>query len=181
MRADQQLQVLAEHEIPDSSSKEIADLLEVCFPATFDGRTYYKQLPHFRLLWWRGGTLVAQLGIDSRVVNVDTRILKIFGVIDLCVHPEHRSSGMASQMLSRVEEIARLHDRDHLVLMADRHDVYLKCGFVRVEPAFVTWLAIDERKTVDVFHRDLSDCFLVKPLSSEAWPAGEIDMLGYLF
>lgn len=181
MCADQQLQMLAEHEIPDSLSEEIAGLLGVCFPNTFEGRSYYKQLPHFRLLFRIGGKLVAQLGIDSRMINVDARILRIFGVIDLCVHPDHRRAGIASQLLSKAEEIARVHHRDHVVLMADRHDLYLRCGFLRVEPAPTKWLAIDDRKTVDVFQRDLADCFMIKPLSGQSWPGGEIDLLGYLF
>ncbi len=181
MPADSRLQILPEHEIPDSLCGEIAGLLETCFPGTFEARIYCKQLPHFRLLFWTDGKLVAQLGIDSRVINVDGRILKIFGVIDLCVHPEHRGRGIASQLLSKAEEIARSSHRDFLVLMGDRHDLYLRSGFLRVEPAVTRWLAIDERRTVDVFLRDLSDCFLVKSLSGQPWPAGEIDLLGYLF
>jgi GNAT superfamily N-acetyltransferase len=177
-----EIQVLIEHEIPAETIAEIAGLLELCFPNTFEGRAFCKQLPHFRLLLWDRGVLTGQLGVDSRVIHIDGRmILKIFGIIDLCVHPQQRGSGMASLLLSKAEEIGRMYDRDFLVLMADRHDVYLKAGFTRVEPASTKWLAIDELKSVEVIRRNLADCFLVKPLSAQTWPCGEIDMLGYLF
>lgn len=175
------IQLLPEYEIPSSLHVEIGRLLDLCFPDTFEGRTYYKQLPHFRLLAWQAGKLAGQLGIDSRVINIEGQVIKIFGIIDLCVHPQERGAGLATCLLSRAEEIARLHGRDHLVLMADRHDLYLKAGFTRVQPALTKWLAIDGRKSMGMIQRDLAECFLVKPLSPRPWPSGEIDLLGYLF
>jgi hypothetical protein len=65
--------------------------------------------------------------------------------------------------------------------MADRHDLYLKEGYDRVQPALTKWLAIEDRQSVGLMTRDLSDCFMVKPLTEKRWPAGMIDMLGYLF
>ncbi|WP_367874915.1 GNAT family N-acetyltransferase [Luteolibacter sp. Populi] len=176
-----QVQELIEHEIPVAIQADIARLLELCFPNTFEGRTYYKQLPDFRLLLWNRGILAGQLGIDSRMVNIGGDILRVFGIIDLCVHPQQRGEGIASLLLSKAEKIGQLHDRDFLVLMADRHEVYMKSGFTRVEPAHTKWLGIDERKSAGVIQRDLGDCFLIKPLSNRPWPSGEIDMLGYLF
>jgi len=32
-----------------------------------------------------------------------------------------------------------------------------------------------------VTERDLSDCFLIKPLRHEDWPEGQIDLVGCLF
>lgn len=179
--SSQRIQLYAEHEIPSSLQIEIGRLLDLCFPDTFEGRTYYKQLPHFRLLLWKAGELVGQLGVDSRVINIEGNVLGIFGIIDLCVHPREQGVGIASSLLSKVEEIGRLYHRDHLVLMADRHDLYIRSGFNRVEPALTKWLAIDDRKSVSVIQRDMAGCFLIKPLSTQPWPSGEIDMLGYLF
>jgi len=154
---------------------------EECFPETFEGRTYFKQLPHVRLLAKEGESIVGQVGIDGRVVNVEGTSVSIFGLIDLAVHPARRGKRVGTLLLAEAERIARVCEREFLVLMANRHDLYLKEGYVRVQPALTKWLAIEDRQSVELTDQDLGDCFLVKPLTERTWPAGKIDMLGYLF
>lgn len=156
-------------------------LLETCFPATFEGRTYFKQLPHFRLIALEGDSVLGQLGIDCRIMNVGGQILNIFGGIDLCVHPDRRGSGVASKLLVAAEKIAMNSSQDFMVLLADQHDLYEQHGYQHVQPAKTKWLAIEERKSIKLIERDLGDCFMVKSLSEKLWPSGEIDFLGYLF
>lgn len=156
-------------------------LLDECFPDTFEGRTYFKQLPHVRLLAMDGELLVGQVGIDGRIINVEGTTVSIFGLIDMAVHPSRRGKGVGTLLLVQAERIARAYEREFLVLMADRHDLYLKEGFTRVQPALTKWLAIEDRHSVELMTRDLSDCFMAKPLTERTWPMGIIDMLGYLF
>lgn len=172
---------LPEYAISAEVCSQLRILLDQCFPDTFEGRTYYKQLPHVRLLAMDEGSVVAQVGIDGRVVTVGDTIVSIFGLIDLAVHPARRGKRIAAQLLTEAERIARAGEREFLVLMADRHDLYLKEGYDRVQPVLAKWLAIEDRKSVKLMTRDLSDCFMVKPLTEKSWPAGTIDMLGYLF
>ncbi len=123
-----------EHAISGEVRSQLRTLLDACFPGTLKGRTYFKQLPHMRLLAMDGGSVVGQVGVDGRVVNVGGTLVSIFGLIDLAV-----------------------------------------------QPAFTQWLAIEDRQSVELTDQDLSDCFLAKPLTEKTWPAGRIDMLGYLF
>lgn len=119
------------------------------------------------------------MGIDARIVNVGGEALSIFGVVDLCVRSKRRREGIASALLKKVEELA--HKRDFLVLMADDDRLYCRHGYYRVTPARTCWLAIEDRTSYGLIERDLSDCFMVKPLSNRHWPSGRIDLLGYLF
>jgi predicted N-acetyltransferase YhbS len=172
---------MPEHAISAEVCSQLQMLLDQCFPGTFAGRTYFKQLPHFRLLAMLEGSLVAQVGIDGRVVNVGGTIVSIFGLVDVAVHPAQRGKRIAAQLLAEAERMARAGKREFLVLMADRHDLYLREGYDRVQPALTEWLAVEDRRSVELMTRDLSDCFMVKPLTETSWPAGTIDMLGYLF
>ena len=169
----------SEFEIPPRFLIPLSQLLDMCFPDTFDGRTYFKQRPHHRLIALHGETLIAQVGIDFRVVNVAGVTLNVCGLIDLCVHPDHRNAGLAGSLLEVAQEMAR--NVDFLVLMADRHDLYLRQGYERLLAAPTKWLAIEDRSSIAVIERDMSDCFMVKPLADRKWPPGQIDMLGYLF
>ena len=173
--------VLPEYAISAEVGSQLQILLDQCFPDIFEGRTYFKQLPHVRLLAMDEGSVVAQVGIDARVVTVGGTTVSIFGLIDLAVHPASRGKRIGTQLLAEAERIACAGEREFLVAMADRHDLYLKQGYDRVQPALTKWLAIEDRQSVELMTRDLSNCFMVKPLTEKSWPAGTIDMLGYIF
>ncbi|OKH87724.1 acetyltransferase [Thalassospira sp. TSL5-1] len=175
------MQYIPEYEITAQNTTALATLLDNCFPDTFDGRTYFKQLPHFRYLAFDGETLIGQMGVDHRVIRVAGEIIKIFGIIDLCAAQTHRNAGIATKLLEQLEGLATPSNVDFLVLMGDIDTLYLKNGFQHVTPAPTKWLAIEDIETFSVIERDLSDCFLVKPLTNKHWPGGQIDMLGYLF
>lgn len=181
MANDYNVKGITEYEIDTKTATQIVALLDESFPDTFDGRTYFKQLPHFRYLVFERETLIAQLGVDHRVIRAGGKIIRIFGIIDLCVTPAHRGFGLAANLLKQVESLAGASNVDFLVLMGDVDTLYVANGFHHVHPAITKWLAVEDVESVSVIERDLEDCFLVKPLRGENWPAGQIDMLGYLF
>ncbi len=174
------LQALAEDALDGAARRATIALLRQCFPAFFDDRPYFKQLPHWRLLARLDGELVGHVGVDHRVVRVGDVALRIFGLIDLCVAPQKRSSGISREMIRCVEERARLAEVPHLVLFADDDRLYARCGFRGID-ADVRWLAIDDHRTLGIQEEQLSDTMMVKDLAGAPWPAGEVDMLGYLF
>ena len=170
----------------DSSSRSstdhthaIVELLEQCFPGVFEGRSFYKQQPHSRILAFNDDQLIAHVALDRRVVNVGGRLLKITGIIDLCVTEPFRGRGIGSDLLQRVEESSQ--DRDFIILYADKPNLYASAGFTTLENAMTRWLAIDKLESVGVVERELSDCFMYKTINEKTWPSGKIDLLGYLF
>ena len=82
-------------------------------------------------------------------------------------------------MLQSVEEYS--NDRDFVVLMSDDQQFYKKSGDTSLKPELTRWLAIHELQSHSIMERDLSDCFMYKPLGKKKWPSGKIDLLGYLF
>lgn len=85
-----QVVAIPEYAITGEVRRQLQVLLDECFPETFDGRTYFKQLPHLRLLAMDGESVAGQVGIDGRIVNVGGTVVSIFGLIDLAVHPARR-------------------------------------------------------------------------------------------
>lgn len=175
------IQTFAEPNIPTPIQQQLKTLLNSAFPGFFDGRIYFKQLPHRRLIVQDSEIVVAQVGLDYRVIRVGDQVFPIAGLIDLCVQADLRGQGLGSKLLKEAELQAREAGVAFMILMADRHDLYEAHNFQRVEPAVTKWLAIEERASVSLIERDLSNCFMAKALKREPWPQGVIDLLGYLF
>ncbi|WP_172299989.1 GNAT family N-acetyltransferase [Pseudoruegeria sp. HB172150] len=157
----------------------LVKLLDDCFSATFDGRTFYKQQPHHRLLAFENDRLVGHVGLDFRVITVGGTLYEIVGIIDLCVAADRRGLKIGTALV-RASETFDV-GRDFSLLFADDHRVYEANGYQRIVPAHTRWLAIDELRSHSVIERDLHDCFMAKSLGTTPWPRGEIDLLGYLF
>ena len=87
---------VAEPEIGGDVRQQIQALLQLCFPG-FPGRTYFKLPPHFRYLAMADGGLVAQMGVELRVIRAGRTVLRTFGVSDLCVRTSERSHGLAGR------------------------------------------------------------------------------------
>ena len=178
---DETIEQVLEMSLIGPQEERIADLLDQCFPDTFEGRSYYKQAPHSRLLLRQSGRLIGHAGLDHRVIRVGETVTRVTGIVDLCVDPDHDRVGRGSALLTFAENFARRGQTDHMILFADRADLYARNGYRAVGPAMVTWLAIDERASHSIQRRDFSGTFMTKALSDEPFPLGEIDLLGYLF
>ena len=157
----------------------LAELLDKAFPSVFKGRTFYKQQPHRRLLAFEEERLVGHVGLDLRVITIGGALYEIVGLIDLCVVTDMRRKAVGSALINASEDVGIGHD--FAVLFADDRRIYEANGYKRITPALTRWLAIDELQSHSVIERDLSGCFIAKPLGSRRWPGGKIDLLGHLF
>lgn len=173
--------VIAETAIDATVERDLARLLEVCFPGTFEGRTYFKQLPHARLIQRHDGEVVGQLGLDHRVIRVDGDVLRVLGIIDLCVAPHLRRGGRASALLEAAAQVAAKARAEFTILFADNPGVYARNGYRPVKPAMIRWLAVEDRRSCSVQERDFSGTLMVRPVAGAEFPRGPIDLLGYLF
>ena len=157
----------------------LTDLLERAFPGMFEGRTFFKQQPHGRLLAFSGTRLVGHVAYDLRVITVGGAPFEILGIIDLCVASDKRGTGIGSALMRAVLKSGQ--GRDFAVLCTENPEFYRTLGFTNVSPAPTRWFAIESLQSHSVIERDLSDCLMIKPLGRRVWPAGKIDLLGYLF
>jgi GNAT superfamily N-acetyltransferase len=172
---------VAEHMLTRHDQDQLLPLLKECFPEHFHQRIWFKQLPRFRFLTYEGDRLVAQVGVEHRVIQLGNRDLRpIFGVIDLCVHPQHRNRGLADALLDRVETLAREQAIDFVVLFADDARLYRKRGYQHVDND-LRYMGISEGNTVGVLEGSFPDVMLVKQIGEAKWEPGRVDLLGYLF
>ena len=157
----------------------VAGLLDACFGGAHGGRTFFKQVPHRRLLAWSGGGLVGHVGMDLRAVRVGEAVVHVLGIVDLCVAPAARRRGIGAALLHEAEN--RAGGQSFALAMADDPRLCRRAGYSLIHAADVTFLAIDGLRCHSVVRRDLSEIFMVKRLAGNAWPDGPIDLLGHLF
>ena len=172
--------VINDYEITSADRETLRCLLNCCFPNYFTQREYFKQTPKFRYLVWDDKRLVAQMGIEDRIISIDGKSTRIFGVIDLCVELTYRSNLIATSLLNRLETLGRRFNFDFIILFADDHRLYHKNGYISVDNT-CKWLAIEEHISIGVFRDKLADSFMIKKIGAKSWSTGEVDLLGYLF
>ena len=169
-----------EYNLTQGETTQLNDLLKTSFPGLFENRIYMKQLPHFRLLVKNNDKIIAQTGVDYRVVRVGDKVFRVFGVIDLCVESSFRKRKIAEKLLDEVFSLIKKNYGDFIVLFADDHRLYKRLGY-QLKKNKCTWLGVDEHKTVGIIEDVLDDCLMVKEVSGQKWPEGKFDMLGYLY
>ena len=175
-----QTETLQEYEIGPELQDQIIHLRNRCFPEYQRERSYYKQIPHFRMLVLDQDRVIAQMGVDHRVISVGKRPVRIFGIIDLCVDTKVRGKGIASELIDRATDLASSHEIDFLFLLADDHRVYKNSGFVTVDEV-CQWLRIHDHCNYGVAMERMTDTMMFKKIGSKDWPAGPVDLLGYMF
>lgn len=129
---------------------------------------------------WTDGTLLAQMGVEHRVITNTGIAVRIFGLIDLCVTASHRGEKIATTLLQQVEALGRSNSVDFLLLFADDARLYLENGYERANNT-CRWMKVDEHQTLGIGEESMSDCMLIKQIGEQKWQTGIVDLLGYLF
>lgn len=179
MKKEMKIEIVAEHKVDQGVHKQLYSLLGQSFP-DYPERSYYKLLPQFRYLVWAGDKLVAQMGVEHRVINMDGHCVRVFGIIDLCVAPEYRIRKIATTLLRQVEALAQSSDVDFLILFANDHRLYHSNGYDRVVNV-CRYVMVNEHQTLGIGERSFEECMMVKPIRHKKWQDGLVDMLGYVF
>ncbi|WP_456271928.1 GNAT family N-acetyltransferase [Bacillus sp. AK031] len=172
-----------EYEIDLQKSAEIQRLLTECFPGIYpENRIFFKQAPHFRLLVHdEKDVLVGQAGLDYRVMNLDGKLVRVLGIIDLCVKKEYRSQGIASQLLKYLDEFSVNKNIDFSLLFADDPSVYRRNGYVSAANE-CRWLKINDENLMSfAIGEEVIGELMVKETGSIKWNEGSLDLLGYLY
>ncbi|MCO8271607.1 GNAT family N-acetyltransferase [Actinoplanes sp. TRM 88003] len=124
--------------------------------------------------------MLAQLGVELRVIRVGDRILRTFGVVDLCVRADSRGQKLASRLLDEVTSYAAACGLDFVILFADEDALYRRHGFARVDNP-LSWVKINDHRTIGLARSVTPHEMMVRPVSGATWPTGEIDLLGHVF
>ena len=175
-----EITVVPEYALTHLQREAIIRLRAEAFPGYGEDRSYFKQLPHHRLMAYESGHLVGQTGVDYRVVSVGGKPTPIFSLIDLCVAQAARGRGIGAAILEAVSGLGQANGVPFVLLLTDVPGFYARSGYVSVN-ADCTWLRIDEHKSQGQTTMRLDGDMMVKSLKGDPWPAGPIDFLGYLF
>lgn len=170
---------IEELELTTTDREQIAALLKDGFGVYPEGKTFYKQLPGFRILARDKGQLLGHLAAEYRMINVGGTALPIFGVADLCVTPSRQQERIATQMLDKLLVLAAKSQVEFIILTGSEPNVYKGMGFERIERD-CRWLLINNLRTFGVIRRFV-DNIMVKPVGDQSLPEGEIDFLGHIF
>lgn len=171
---------IEEFKITKNQHIQISELLKECFSAYPDNRSFYKQLPSFRYLIFNEKTLIAHLAIIHRMIKVGEKNFIIFGVSDLCVHPDFQHKKIASKLLSELETLGKKHKIDFIVLVAQDADFYKKNKYI-TKNNDCRWLIINEIQSLGLAQRNLGSALMIKSLGENKWNNGMVDFLGSLF
>lgn len=169
-----------EYDIDVELEKRILNLLIECFPGIYpEDRIYYKQIPHFRYLAFDKNILIGHVALDYRVMNLNGIIIRVLGIVDICIKEEYRGKGIASKLLKTIENFSVAHKLDFLLLFTDIEPFYLKNGFISVNNT-CKWTKIDEHKTLGIGEEIIKE-LMIKQTGNIVWKDGYLDMLGYMY
>jgi len=174
-----QYELVGEHEISQKTRADIQLLLTHSFD-NYPLRSYYKQLPHQRILAWSNQNLVGHVGMDYRMMSLSGIPIRVVGGIDLCVRSSYRSNGIGSELLNRVETFANRSNSEFIILFADDDRIYAKYGYQHADNP-CRWLRIDEHTTLGVAEEPILNALMYKRIGETNWYSGVLDLLGYLY
>lgn len=169
-----------EYQINSNERQQIKSILQQCFPEYYVGREYFKQIPHFRIFLKKGDTIIGKLAIDYRIMSLNGKAIRVWGIIDVCVLLEQRGKNLSSLLLKEAEKIAKENDLDFLLLFADNPKLYLNNGYVKCLENEVHWLKIDEHQMLGL-GKEIIPELMIKKIGKKEWEKGKLDMMGYLY
>ena len=174
------IQRIEEFKINRKQHLEISQLLKLCFSSYPANQSFYKQFPSFRFLVFEEKELIAHLAIIHRLIKIGEESASIFGVSDLCVHPDFQHKKIASVLLEELETLGKKHKIDFITLIAQEQKIYKKNGFQSVNNN-CRWLIINEVQSLGLAQRNLDNALMIKPLTKKNWRDGIVDFQGCLF
>jgi len=170
-----------EFQISTAIHQKIQNLLELCFDSYPNSQDFLHQKPSFRYFLLDEKKMIGHLAVDYRIIQLNGESLSIFGITDLCVHPDYQHKKCATKLLNALETLAKKHKVDALVLFTGLFSFYEKNGFSKQHNK-CRWLMIQNNVSLGVARRSLDNCLMVKMLSDKKWaPEEELDLLGHVF
>ncbi len=178
-----QIERIPELSLSVEDDRQIGVLLDAAFGAQmesgFDGRSYYQQRHHLRIMMRDGANVIGHIALLFRAIRIGDQLVQITGLAEVATHPDHAGQGVASTLLKDAIQQSRHSQAAFVVLFGD-HPIYAKHGF-RPMGNRLRYVALDDCRTHEVTAR-VDDALMVLSLGDVAWdPKAEVDLLGHLF
>ena len=162
---------------------EIAVLLAAAFGQEgddgFDGRSYYKQRHHLRVLGRIEGKLVGHIALCFRAIRIGDELVPIIGLAEVATLPDLGGQGIASRLLKQSIAVSRQTQARFMLLFGD-HPVYAKHGFDSVTNT-LRYTVIENGRSEEVVSAP-TRYLRTLPLTDRPWDdLADVDLLGHLF
>lgn len=168
---------LPDGNVDASMDRELRDLLCLCFTkpqdVVFRERRYFHEPPAHR--WTvrdQQGRLAGHIAVHEKRVESATGMDRAGGVAEVCVHPDARGQGLAMRLLDAVHSGLIQRGFAFSILFGSR-SIYAASGYTQPGNAFVgpgpdgRWQPVPD--------------LMVKELTGQAWPTGEVRVPGPTF
>ncbi|MDA7423302.1 GNAT family N-acetyltransferase [Thalassococcus lentus] len=169
------LEMIHEQDLSGSDEDQIARLLEDCFPSEYDGRSFFQQRPHCRLIW-RDTRIVAHVGVFYRAVRLDGTLSNVLGIGDVATGPKYRRQGIATKLIDQALAAA---PRADFAMLFGRRKLYDRAGFVSVSNPIRHTVMMGSKTGESV--TESNEFLMIKQLRQRSWPSkGTVDLLGQM-
>lgn len=172
-----QIERYEETRLPVEVEAQIAALLALAFPDPpgFDGRSFYCQRHHIRLVL-KDPKPVAHLAICLREIRLGDRMLRMAGFAEVATHPDRRGEGIAARLVQAGIDEARAMRAD-LVALFGTAGVYSGAGFNQI-PNQIRFVDLQNVQTNNIRH-GATENFKILPLTKLDWDdTAVLDLVG---
>ena len=162
-----------------SDEAAISALLSRAYGDDLDGRSFYQNRHHVRLVVRDTADIIGHLAIGLRAVRMGDRVMQAAGIADVATDPDHRGKGIASALLQAAIAEARASPAAIVMLFGDER-IYIAAGFTP-KPNPTRSVPMDDLWTAPVQERT-GDSLMILPLGNTPWDdTALIDLLGFAF
>ena len=156
---------------------QLRALLSLCFTKSQDQvfltQRYFHEMPQRR--WFIRGEegLVAHVAVHEKVLGSTTGDLPVWGIAEVCVHPEYRGQGLVKKILERVHKDVASAD---FLMLFGKTNVYASSGYRQVDNPLRVYESVARAWKVQVI-----SSAMIRSCGKRTWPEGEIDLRGPMF
>ena len=173
-----QIDRLEETRLTAQDEGQIAALMARAFPTEFNGRSYFHQRHHIRLVV-HAPHIIGHMALTFRDIRIADALIPIIGLAEVATDPDHRGKGIAGALLEAAIAEARASLATHMLLFGDAK-LYAATGFRPVHNK-MRYVVIHNARTLRTQTAN-ADSLMVLHLRDLPWPDGaDLDMLGHLF
>ena len=115
-----------EFSINSNINATIQVLLQACFPDYPSHQTYFKQVPHSRILVWEKEVLIGHASLEYRKIKVGKTIMKTLLIGDICVLPAFQNQNIASEIIAKIESLGKDNNLDLMVVTVTDTKLYTR-------------------------------------------------------
>lgn len=157
----------------------IAALLDTCFDGGFQGRSFFRQRHHLRLVARAGGQIIGHVALGLRAVRLGPDPVDVATIAEVATLPGYRGQGIASRLLAEAVAVAEASPARFLLLFG-KPALYERAGLRTVSNP-ITHVDLRGAATGAVLHEP-SAFLMVRPLGGTAWDdEAPLDLLGPKF